>query len=250
MSEVNKKTSGTVSLQNIVANVLNDLNIYSKENYKRYMQWVIRAFTQLNMYTLRTVETVILSVSDTGAAIYPKDFIDYARIGECIGGKIYELGYNADLCLPRATECGEDVNANYDSDSEGTGAVSLLYNYPLGYRWYGVRGGQAESYYNIDRELGQIQLSNSITGDLVLQYISSGVSINGDTYIPRQAQESLIAFVHWQKSKWDGEPLNRTLMLKRDFEEEETKLTNFETIPTLQEILDVFYESWSQTPVR
>jgi len=252
MSNENKKTSGVVSLQNIVYNVLNDEGIYSKENFKRYLQWVIRGFTQLNLYNMRTLEVVTLDMSDTGVVTLPDDYIDYTKIGICVNGTILTLGLNNDLCLPRTQLCAEDVNSNFNAvnvasyggyyfgaSSWGKGASPTIFGYT---------GGFAESYYRIDTELRQIQFSSAVDrGEIILEYLSSGVSITGNTYIPRQAVEALIAFCHWQRVKFDPKISAAKLsMIKQDYIEEENKLTFFENVPTMQEIQDALYETWQQ----
>ena len=257
MSNDNPKLKGFVTLQNIVSNVLNDKNIYSKENYKRYMQWVIRAYTQLNLYNLDSIEVDYLTMSDSGAVSLPDDYIKYTKIGVCSSGRVVVLGLNKDLCTPRGAECGIDINDYFNSSDPDI--VSDGYYFAPHYRsgsyipkLYGYTGGFAESYYKVDGERRQIQFSSSVNrNEIVLEYISSGISLSGVTYIPRQAVEPLIAFCHWQEAKFDAKtPVTKLRELKNDYLEEETKLTFFENAPTIQEIQDAMYSTWSQTPKR
>ena len=256
MSTENKKTSSSVSLQGIVYNVLNDMGIYNKDNYYRYLQFAIRGFTKLNMFSLESIEVAYLEMSDAGAVTIPPEFISYTKIGICKNGKVLILGLNNDICISRSESCGVALNTAFDVTEE---------RFPSGYyfsphfrgesylpKLYGLSGGYSQSYYRVDRERGEIQFSSSVPNStVILEYISSGVSLSGNTYIPRQAEEALIAFVHWKRVQYD--PLvsqGEKRMAKADYYEEFNQLNSFEHMPTAQEIMDAFYTGWRATPNR
>jgi hypothetical protein len=235
---------------------MNDLGIYNKDNFKRYLQWAIRGFTQLNLYSLESFNVAYLTMDEVGRVTLPDDFIDYTKIGICKSGKIYTLGLNDDLCMSRSEECGVPLNDSFNAADDTLPAGYYFVSHFRGDNYipalYGLTGGFAESYYRVDRKRGEIQFSSSVArSEIILEYLSSGVSLTGSTYIPRQAQEALIAFVHYKRVEFDPvSPMNLKQFHKQEFDEEFNKLNSFEHMPTAQEIMDALYKGYKATPKR
>ena len=257
MSNENPNISGYPTIQQAVIDFLSDKGVLDTENYLRYFKWAARALTKLNMFDIATFETVYLTINDVGVAVLPEDYIDYTKIGiRDSKGQVLLLGINDDILINRATECGNPINDYYDtsSDSDILDGYYFVpfYDDDYGYTTlYGLTGGFAEGYYRIDRERRQIQFNSIIPQTtVILEYISSGIKTSGNTYVPRQAMEAVIAFMHWKDKTFNGGTLNQIEQAKSDWKTERQELRDFETIPTLQEIQDTFYSSYKQTPKR
>ncbi|MBU0846811.1 hypothetical protein KKH23_06430 [Patescibacteria group bacterium] len=251
------KIGGFITLQQIVMDVLSDLGIYDLSNYTRFLKWAARGYTKLNLYDLSNIEVVRLTMSTVGTVTLPDDFIDYTKIGiEDSRGNVYVLGLNDDMILNRTEVCSQSVNSYFNSESDTAvldGYIFAPYFNDGEYvTLYGISGGFADSYYRVDRERGYIQFSSSVpNGTVILEYISSGISVKGNTYIPREAQETIIAWIHWKYRDFSPQyNLSQVAMAKQTWIEERHELRDFVTIPTMQEIQDVFYESYKQTIKR
>jgi len=252
-----KKTTGKVLIQDVVKEVLNDMNIYSLENYVRYLKFAIRGFTKLNLFDLTNFQVAYLTMTDVGTVDLPRDYVDYTKIGyRGLNGITYILGLNDDMYFNNTVECGLPINdvlggiADDISDS-----YYFLPHTTNGCRTetlYGLGGGFADSYYKVNRENDYIQFSNKVPGgEIILEYISSGISINGSTYIPLQAVEAVIAWIHWKRKQHTGTfNFNEIQSAKKVWEEERNALRDFENAFTFQEIMDVLYESYKQTAKR
>lgn len=231
------KLSNIVNLKNIVFNVMNDLNISNGYEYKRMMQWAIRGLVNLNIYHLQTATAEYLTVDSNNMVLLPEDFIDYIRIGWLSNGKIITYSRNDAIYLPRATSC---INPSIDSGllygEEDTNTVWVqvpmkVYN---------------NAYYRIDKEYNRIIFKGDLIGEqIVLEYTSTGVSTGGETWIPRIAQEAMIAHVHYQKVLNDKESqseINRRLLI---LGHELDKLERAEIDFTADELIDVISSSRS-----
>ena len=110
----------------------------------------------------------------------------------------------------------------------------------------------APGYFRIDREDRVIRCDRTPPGGkIVLEYNSTGVSIDGATYVPRQAVEPLIQWVHWKRKKEDPEfTRGDRADAEQAFYKEEEALRAYEGAPTIQQIQDVIYESYTQSIKR
>ncbi|MBU0651237.1 hypothetical protein KKC59_04940 [bacterium] len=221
-------------------------------NYSFLEQIVIEGFTELSLYHLSNVEVVYLRMSDAKTVSLPADFIDYLRIGIPINGKLQVLTNHDKILFPRTFEDGADVG-NTD-EGTGTTAVYLTDHFSNGQfvgGLYGV-GGSDQAYYRIDRERRTIVFSGSIPrAEIVLEYISSGVKLQGTTIIPREAVPALRAYALWQLIENDPKVnMNQKERLKSQYEEQVEALRYFQSAFTADEYRRHLYKHSKQTPKR
>ena len=253
-----RHTPGLVSLQSIIYDVLNEMNIYDFSEYKRLMQFAIRGLTYLNLYDLTNIRVVYLTVNAVGHASLPDDYIDWVKIGEIdTTGNIIHWAPNNDLYMDKTISEGNPVNPYLDAAVTGDDAEDYVgcifaphfYSDIYCHTLYGARGGRAPGYFRIDKEDRVIRCDRTPPGSkIVLEYNSSGVSIDGATYVPRQAVEPLIAWVHWKRKKEDPAfTINERRIAQDDFLKEEEALRAYEGAPTIQQIQDAIFESYTQS---
>jgi hypothetical protein len=239
MSNSNRKLSNLVTLQNIVRNFLNDLNIYNDFEYKRYMQWAIRGYMKLHMDYLHQPEVEYLTVDSNNIAHLPDDFVDYIRIGRISHGKIVTYSRNDNIMLPRGEICFQN-NVNSDLQNSENGSVAY-YNWeqaPM--KIFNI------GFYRVDYEYNRIIFSGDMVGkEVVVEYVSNGISLDGNTYIPRKAQEPMIAWLHYQKALNDGEAQSMIDRRAAIWGDELDRLECGELSFTAQELLDVLDSSRS-----
>jgi hypothetical protein len=256
-------TKGIVNLDYVVRLVLMDLDDYSMNNYKKFLQYAILGFTDLNLSTIQSLKVAYLTVNpNTKTVDLPDDYIDYSKIGYDGGGVIKTLSLNNDLMLVRETDdCGNGINQNGEDCAGDLGGIfPYSYYYAPHYRGgqyvgelYGGNGGHNSSgYYRIDEEKRQICLSSEVsTNTIILEYKSSGVSGNGSTMIPRECVEALRAYIHWQRKAYnDAVPQSDKERLRQSYYIEFEKLRDYELAFTKEEYYDSRRSSYSQSPKR
>lgn len=262
MSAENPKTAGIVPISQAVYEVCNDLGDYRLREYPRFLQWAIRAYIDLNMYHSERVEVAYKKMDANGIVdmSVQADFIDYVKVGYPMQGKLITLGVNDKIML-RRDEIPEDVAVgifNGEEDVSVLGDYGHSYFAPHYYNGslvgglYGLSGGAKRSYYRFDYEKSQFQFDTSLSNnDVVIEYISTGVSPTGNTLIKRQAVPVLIAYIHWQRVEFDPRvPMNEKMRRERAFDAEVEKMRFFENAPTIQEILNEYYKTVFQTVKR
>lgn len=256
---VDEKTLKYLTLEGVVMDYLNDRGIYNLRNYKRYLQWAIRGFTSLSIFNLNTIEVRYLEVSEAGTVVLPDDYIDYTKIGYMLGDSIWTLGLNNNLGLVR-----DEQVAGGDFDTIKTAGTESAYFVP---HWhmglyvpalYGAGGGANRAFYRIDKEEGVIQLEGTIpigdghsSGYLVLEYISSGVSLVGTTFIPKQAWEAMNTFLHWKEAENADPHVQVTIdYWAKRHSNELVQLNAFEDNFTPDELMDVIRSGYGQGAKR
>jgi len=112
-------------------------------------------------------------------------------------------------------------------------------------------GGYSElGRYRINLDEFRIEFSpDVILEDITLEYVSSGVKIDGTTYIPLIARESVIAYIIWKNSKSRSIPQNERLELKQEYYEELEKL-NDALVPSFDEMYDALLQGYAMVATR
>ncbi len=254
MSLENTKTQGFVTIRYIVMSILNRLKEYSMRDYKYIAQLVIEGFTDLNMYHLsNNVEVQYLYMTAAKTVSVPTDFIDWIKVGITINGKIMALTKDDSIALPRKFEDGKDVG-NIDASNINQYVVFTDHfrrgRYVGG--MYGMRGGVNQAYYRYDAERRQFIFTGNIPrSEIVLEYISSGVSLTSSTVIPRVAHQPLVYYFMWQRVEFDPRVSESVKARKQAlYDQEVEKARYFTSAPTIEEYRDSLYKSIKQTAKR
>lgn len=259
---MSKDTNGIVNLDYIVNLVLMDLDDYSMTKYKKFLQYAILGYQDLNLYTMQNIKVAYLPVNENKTVDLPIDYVDYTKIAIDAGGKLETLTLNEDLMLPRTTDdCGNDTNLN-------TGACSVddivfpnygYYFAPhyrngqyVGELYSGLGEGGTNGQYRVDTDKRQIAFSSDLVAEtVVLEYKSSGVSGDGATNIPRQCVEALRAYVHWKRKEYnDKVAQSEKARLQNNYYIEYEKLRDFVFDFTINEYYESRASSYKMIPKR
>lgn len=249
---------GIVNLDYIVNLVLMDLDDYSMVKYKKFLQYAVLGYQDLNLYTMQNIKVAYLTVKDNKTADLPNDYIEYTKIGFNSGGSFSVLGSNDDLILPRLNDdCGDEINENSgECDSGGVIGYYFSPHYRngqyVGEMYGGAGDGNTNGDYRIDRDRWQIAFGSEMSAKtIILEYKSSGVNGNGSTNIPRQCVEALRSYVHWQRKRHnDKVPRNEKIALQQEYYIEFEKLRDLEFSFTYSEYFDSRRSTYSSIPKR
>jgi hypothetical protein len=197
------------TLDNIVRSALADKG-YPMHFYLQFLTYGVDALRELNMDVLQNIKSVRLPINSYNAATLPNDYVDYVRVGNEIGQYIYPWG-----------EKRESYNRLNKFDSQGTkisyGDIEAQ-NGVLPNNWEGFwytnyvndKGEHLGRIFNnrpsfresftIIRERGEIQLDTSYTGkEIVMDYISDGMSVSASTSIHPYAFATIKAYIFWKQ---------------------------------------------------
>lgn len=235
-------TNNIITVGSVVDNVLNDLGTYDESEYIRLYQLALRGVTQMNMFHTSGSKEVKLSVDSKGTVTLPSDYLSYIKISVVINGRKHELSKNEDIMIPGTGACYAEEDNGNQNYTETLPEDTV----------YGMGGGYNYSYYRIDKKYNRIIFQKSVpNGEIILDYISSGVALDGETYIPKQSEEALIAWTHWKREEHDPNVSQyKKQSNERSYNRELRKLHEFEYDFTLQEFADAISSGYSQTAKR
>ena len=256
MSAENKKSSAVVTIRYCVMSYLNEIGQFNMKDYKRYAQLMIDGYTRLHMWTMQGIEVAYLTPNAANIINFPSDMIDYTAIGVNICGRLWTFTKKDDLIFPSDEVCGVLQKQETCDDVDVTDYT--YYNYSDHFKTgtyvpalYGLVGGRNDNYFKVDYEKRQIQLTGDISGEVVVEYISTGISLTTSTLIPIQAVPALKAYVSWKLvENRESSPLNNKIRKEQQFGQELRLLSSFNKKFRIQEFLDDKYSTSKQTIKR
>jgi hypothetical protein len=254
MSTENPKIQGTTTINYVVMSVLNRLRDYSMRHYSFLEQIVIEGYSDLNLWHLDNIEVVYLRMSEAKTVDVPADFVDWLKIGIPIAGKLRVLTNHKQILFPRTFVDGEEVgntDSNTSSFTENLYFTEHTRNGQFVAGLYGMPGAD-QAFYRFDREKRTIIFSGSIPrAEIVLEYISTGVKLQGTTVIPREAVSALRAYALWQLIENDSKvSATEKERKKAQYEEQVHALDFFQSAFTADEYRRHVYKHSRQTPKR
>jgi hypothetical protein len=227
-------TSALTTINAIAASYANSKGEYGKQNKWRYMQIILDGYQQWNIFhSTKKVSWYAGEVDSNGVIDWPVDMFDYIRIGTPVNGQIVTLTRNDNLEMPIGLECGQVT---------GLDTTAVLGSQPLYYNWspvdYAATGGGNFAYYRTDKENRRTVFKGDCTGrQIIIEYVSSGVSLSGETFIPTELTQYLKLFLMWQLKLYAAE--KDTEYFAREVAIEKQRLINYQWNFRMDEFLDM-----------
>lgn len=270
-STSNAKIS-TKNIDYVIQGCLTDIGDFSTTRYTQFLHWGLEAYRELNLYDYPSIKVAYLQLNENFTVNLPDDYVYYTSVGVCVGGTVITLGLVDNLCLPRREdECGEPLSVLQMSVSgEDTtfldGTTGIFYP-DAGFNWFysphfrggqyvgeqfGVGGGFALAYYRVDLEKRQIAFSSSLpANEVVLEYKSTGINMDGSATIPVQAVQVLKQYIHWCRIRYDNRTPQSAKMNAYDlYQDYITKFRALELSFTMDEYLDAAYSTFTMIGKR
>ena len=197
------------TLSTIIDNVLSDQDSYAKEsNWKRYFQWGVRGFKQLQLFSLPMDQAIDLPVqSGVRCVVLPSDFIKFTAIGITRGNRFHAFTLKPDLQPTLNYVCGMPEQVTQQITPNIHRAAGYQFDYAEG-------GGKNFWYYKEDYPNNRILIDGAPLTEATLIYTSTGIKMNSETLIPKIAEEAMIAFIHWQE-ELNSRPADKGMILIR-----------------------------------
>jgi hypothetical protein len=232
---------GVTTLKSIVADILMDdpdMGLYLK-----YLNYATRILRELNLFHIRIVNTVRLSMSTLGTVGIPDDYMSFVSLSVPVNGQQWIFTSNEKLIIPD-TETGGVQELDI---VEGEGVVLGNGSDLAG---YGVGGGRNDYYYRIDLPNNRIVINGFNRSTVTLTYVGTGIKIGQETIVPVIAKEAMIAGIQMMIDRRDKTvPMNQKDMSKMIYEEECEKLILIQG-PTIDELFDAIAETYYQSAKR
>jgi len=233
------KLPGQISLKQVVMDVLEDRGIDSR-HYKNMIRWAIRGCSKLSMFHIDVYEEVRLTPNSLNVCTVPDDYVNWVAIGYPYRGRFFTVSRDGSIITTTTTVEGQETL----DIAEGEGVVRSSDS-----QWhYGESGGKNQ--YSItwinDR---QFVLSGTPPRAVSLRYVSTGVKNSEETLIPAICEEALIAYVKMMWAEKLHESMNDISYWNQKWVEAQEEL-RFVQFPSMEDIADAVYETWTQTVKR
>jgi len=201
--------------------------------YDKVFELAIDCYRDLRLYHVQEgLEIVKLSVGSLSEVDFPDDMLKYVGICIVVNGEFVRLT-RRDAINPTTSEL--NGSEYYDSDiGEGEDVLDRFWD------GFTTRGGlNKDGYYYVDYPNKRFILRNTTVTQVWLLYISSGVHLDSETYVPVTYEPVFYAYIiYWSKRFMDNVPLSRINELKNQYDNELIKLRNSQ-IPTIYELEDI-----------
>lgn len=227
-------TSRTISLRNIVKSTL-FLARKSKEEYFRFFQLACEGYRDLCLYHINNKKTVLLDMSVLNTIDFPVDYLSLIALGIPLHGKLWVFTKDHELLTKATLDPVYSWKDQIDEKSQSG---------------YGTKGGKNDYYFNEDSENQRFVFNGIQRSEVVLQYVSSGISATAETSVPVVVKSALQAHILYYDILYDpNATLNQKMILEENYNREIRKLRVL-AMPSIDEIRDQFYRSYTQTPKR
>lgn len=233
-------TEGVRTLKHIVQKAL----WYAKREpneYYRFHELALDGLRELRLHHVHEgLKFAKLTQSSIGTVDFPEDMIEFRGIAVPVAGKLVWLTRNNDIVMTTTMVLSQETQ---DSDDEE--GVDILDSATSGF--YARGGVNLDGYYNIDYQNRRIFLNSVTRTEVVLAYITSGVEVSEETYVPTKYEQVLIAWIVWRDSMYDESRIRVAEYYKQRYTEEVIMLDEGYTI---EELFDALASSWSMLPLR
>ena len=235
-------TSGLTTLANIVksAQLRGHLN---EDCYKELFQIAMDGVVDFHLFHIPSAISVIkLDMNECNYINFPDDYLDFVAIGIPYQGRL--ATFTRDNRLIRTISIENGVETLVEDEGEGIAVDNSVIN------GYAAKGGKNQYYYNIDDKNRRIIIAGTPRSEVQLYYVSSGLHLDSTTYLPTKAKNALSAYILYKWSIFDKTMRdNDKERIERDYIKELTKLDSLNW-PTIDELRDLFYSTFYQSPRR
>jgi hypothetical protein len=184
-------TNALIKISNVVTSYLNETN-EGVDEYFRYMQIIIEGASKINATHAHTLKVYFTSVNEVNIAELPADCLKVSKVGIVIDGTIYSLTKNDNIALNDSETCGIQIVSDSNLDSQ---RMPTTLNYSQG-------GGFNIATYRVNDRA--IIFKGSISDYVVaIEYKSSGISLDGETFVPVIMLDVLKEYLNYTLVKRD-----------------------------------------------
>ncbi len=243
------------AIDNFMVGYVGDGKILQKANKSDVLFFAKRSLQEFSYDTLKSIHSQELTIPASLSVVLPQDYVNYVRVSRIDELGIKRIIYPVNNLTinpynnPVQDSLGVPTQDNFGNNIEGTSLTeerwakanldllnfNLLDNFDdFAYWWnlYGFDGNfntgklyglepqtsQINGWFSINHREGKMSFSNGLANKLiVLEYISDGLAHNGDSKVPKLAEDALYASILYSiVSVRAGQSPNDVMRLQRD----------------------------------
>ena len=221
------------TIKKIVAETL-ALSGQPKSRFYPMFQTAINCVQDLNLFHLNCAKRVLLDMSASYTIDFPSDYLGFISLSIPINGRNHTFTEDNTLLAIETTD--HDWTDGLDEKSTTS---------------FGTRGGKNTDVFRIDAENKRFVFNSpEQRTEVILTYVSSGISLTAETEVPLIVKSTVMAYVLWRSALMSEKTYyNRTEILRQDYEREVEKLRMLE-LPGIDSIRDEIRRSYRMSPKR
>jgi len=243
------------AIDNFMVGYVGDGKILQKANKSDVLFFAKRSLQEFSYDTLKSIHSQELTIPPSLSVILPQDYVNYVRVSfiDQLGVKRiiypannltispYETPTQDNLGVPTQDNFGENtegtsitterwskaddrfINQNLFRNFDEFAYLANVYGWPTSFglgQQYGIEPqyAQINGWFNPNYRDGKMSFSSNLVNKLiVLEYISDGLAYDGDSKVPKLAEDALYASIMYNiVSVRAGQSPNDVMRLKRD----------------------------------
>jgi len=221
------------AIDNFMVGYVGDGKILQKAKKSDVLFFAKRSLQEFSYDTLKSIKSQELTIPSSLSIVLPQDYVNYVRVSwiDQLGVKRIIYPANNITISPYETPAQDDLGVptqdNFGDNTEGTSITeerwktadtnlisqdlfknfdefaywANVYGWPTEYglgQQYGIdpKYAQINGWFNPNYRDGKMSFSSNLVGKLiVLEYISDGLAYDGDTKVPKMAEDALYASI-------------------------------------------------------
>lgn len=217
-----------------------------RENYALGAMFFMKGYRDFSLFNINQMKESWETINTLNRTIaLPEDCMRVEEVGVSINREIFTFTKSDDMISPSDPIDSQLLTARDENDSMNRSPVS----------GYGTKGANMEYYYKVDYKKRRIVLNRLAVDttrfadrtEALLRFVSNDVDDLNEARVNGDAANMLISYVEWKLVASRPDKYDRFYRAeKRDeFELNEAKYRLL-LIPSINEMLDVMYETSSQ----
>jgi len=234
----------------IIDEALAGVRDFDRKREREAAMYFLRGYREWRIFNSRSLVETWLPVTPIKTVNLPDEMMEFLSIGIPVAGEMFTFTLANGIVAPLEDPLDQALDSTIGEDDELL--RSLQYS-------YGANAVNDEYYFRLDEDGRRVILkkaamdlyANSDRDEILVRYITTGVSDLDHTMVPGTAYNMLVAYVEWKLVA------SMPTVYKGDYREEKHReylheVEKFQLLdmPTIDELYDVIFETSSQTPRR
>jgi hypothetical protein len=207
-----------------------------------YTEHACECLKSWNLYHGNEVNVEKVSIDANYIIEMPSDMIGFSDLCWYFAGRYWSFSEQKDI-VTTTTYTG--LVEGRDEDFQEGQPISHATSYG-----YGARGGVNAYNYNIDWKARRIFVEGVNSDTAILFYTSSGIVVNGTTYVSDLIVPVIDTYLLYIETFWIKDLVREREMRRKAYNDEVLKARNFVNALTYNQLRDLIMGSTTQGPKR
>lgn len=196
------------TIRGAVYSVMNELELSNaNKEYSRLEQIAIEGYRELIKFNGVSVEVAYLTMNDANIVTLPDDYERYLKVAIFMGGRLWTLTKDDTLPLPEGVvKCDTPLNMLTNDTSVDYGNFYFVAHQrgkDMVDGLYAQGGGLNVGYFRWDKRNNTLVFNATVPqSQIIVEYISNGLNVNGSSRVPGRFYETLKRWIHWKRIEY------------------------------------------------